>query len=77
MVNFAANKHEEDIKIISDWLFLLGIIFISIGIIILIVLYFIVVDFNTFLISNIWSLGFLILGLISITGGAIIYTIRS
>ena len=78
MVKVSAYKQNEYIKHISDWLFFPGIIFILIGILILIVLLPLnYVEFNLFLISNMWSLGFLIMGLISIIGGAIIYTIRS
>ncbi|MCJ7647330.1 MAG: hypothetical protein MUP85_01830 [Candidatus Lokiarchaeota archaeon] len=70
------DEKNEDIKTIYEWLFLLGGVFILIGILDLIVLLSSEVEFNVFLISNIWCLGFLLLGLISITGGAIVYTIN-
>ncbi len=80
MVNYPAKKNNEemeDIKSISEWFFLLGLVFITIGIIILIVISVEELEFNDFLISNIWSLGLLIIGSISITGGAIVYALRS
>ena len=78
MVFLTVNKRSEDIKNISDWLFLLGGIFILIGILDLIILLVSgVVENNVFLLSTIWCIGFLLLGLISLTGGAIIYTINT
>jgi len=79
MVNYPAKKNNEDmedIKSISEWFFLLGLVFIIIGITILIVVSVEELEFNDFLISNIWSLGLLIMGSISITGGAIVYALR-
>ena len=75
MVN---DEQKEDIKTIFDWLSILGIVFTFIGILSLIVSNLISseVEFNVFLISNIWCLGLILLGFISITGGAIVYTIN-
>jgi uncharacterized integral membrane protein len=72
----ATDEQNENIKTIYNWLFLAGGLFILIGVLDLIVILSYEVEFNFFLISNIWCLGFILLGLISITGGAIAYAIN-